>query len=578
MKKYYTILVFFIFTTLQAQSPTYQWGKFIGGSTSNEYANSVTVDASGNIITVGRFDGTTDLDPSAGVASFTSAGGNDLYITKTDSNGNFVWAKKIGGSDQDVANDVAIDSNGNIFIAGYFAYVVDFNPGAGVNNMGFSGGFTPQGFLLKLDSNGNYVWSKQFSVSAILGQQSIPLAVSIDSANNVLLGGYFVGTMAIDSEPIVYTSASSSVDSFYLKYNNSGVFQWSKQLTSVANDSLVDIRTDASNNVYITGHFNGALDFDPSTAAAVTLTPTGGFDSFLLKMDTNGNFGWANKTSGTGNEYGRAVAIDNIGNILWGGNYDGTVDFDPSAGINNLTSTGNTDNFISKIDGSGNYLWTYGFGGVNSDFLSSLAVDSDNNVYSTGNFSGTVDFNSSAGTSNFTSNGGVDIYIEKVSSTGTFVWAWAFGGQSLGGTNDVGNGLILDSSNNLYTVGYVGAGTTFPLADIRFDQINFSPGSLVTPNGAYDVFMLKLQSGTLSTNEFNTNNLKFNLYPNPSTDFVNISLDSEIKSVEIYSVQGQKVSTSTEKEINVSSLSNGMYMVRVEDENGAIATQKMMKN
>lgn len=592
MKKYYSILVFFIFTTLQAQSPTYQWGKFIGGSTSNDYANSVVVDVSGNIITVGKFDGTVDFDPGAGVVSFTSTGGYDVFITKTDSNGNLIWAKTIGNlyGNED-ASSVKVDGSGNIYICGVYYRQCDMDPGSGVTAL--TGLTSPLGgasslndsYLLKLDTNGNFQWARALAKSEYNASPrwgNFATSLTIDNLGNVVVVGSFTGRTLI-ADTVYYqantTGAGTASDMFVMKYSSAGVFQWAKQVGSNTDESPNSTIANAS-GIYITGHFNGALDFDPSTTTATTLTPAGGYDSFLLKLDANGNFGWAKKTSGTNNEYGRAVAIDNAGNILWGGNYAGTVDFDPSAGTNNLTSTGgvNTDNFISKMDASGNYLWTYGFGGVNGDFLSSLAVDSDNNVYSTGNFSGTVDFNSGTGTSNFTSNGGADIYIEKISSAGTFVWAWAFGGQSLGGANDVGNGLILDSSNNLYTVGYVGAGTTFPLADIRFDQVNFAPGSLVTPNGAYDVFMLKLQSGTLSTNEFNTNNLKFNLYPNPSTDFVNISLDSEIKSVEIYSLQGQKVTASTEKEINVSGLSNGIYMVRVEDENGAIATQKLMKN
>ena len=87
-----------------------------------------------------------------------------------------------------------------------------------------------------------------------------------------------------------------------------------------------------------------------------------------------------------------------------------------------------------------------------------------------------------------------------------------------------------------------------------------------------------VNSNTLSNLSFQTNNLKFKLYPNPVNDVVNIAIESELKTVEIYTLQGQKVMTTNQKEVNVSQLNTGIYLVKIEDENGAIATQKIIKN
>ena len=81
----------------------------------------------------------------------------------------------------------------------------------------------------------------------------------------------------------------------------------------------------------------------------------------------------------------------------------------------------------------------------------------------------------------------------------------------------------------------------------------------------------------LSSDEFNANNLKFRLFPNPTNDLLNVTLESELKSIEIYSIQGQKVLSSNLNSFSINNLSNGIYMVRIEDENGAIATQKIVK-
>jgi hypothetical protein len=85
-----------------------------------------------------------------------------------------------------------------------------------------------------------------------------------------------------------------------------------------------------------------------------------------------------------------------------------------------------------------------------------------------------------------------------------------------------------------------------------------------------------ITTGTLSSNNFKTNNLKFSMFPNPATNLLNIDIASDIQSVEIYSLQGQKVLTGSDKQINISGLSAGMYMVRVQDVDGGIATQKLL--
>lgn len=122
---------------------------------------------------------------------------------------------------------------------------------------------------------------------------------------------------------------------------------------------------------------------------------------------------------------------------------------------------------------------------------------------------------------------------------------------------------------------------------------NFNIGKSPTANfgyGNFDIDDLRIYSGVLtpseisslhnnllSSTDFNNGNLNFKLYPNPANDIINLELNNEVKNVDIYSLQGQKVHSSTEKQINISNLANGIYMVRVEDENGAVATQKLIK-
>ena len=116
----------------------------------------MAVDGSGNVHTTGYFRGTVDFDPGANVSNLDSIGEAEIYVSKLDSAGDFVWARQIGGTDFDGSTDLAVDATGNVYTTGYFFGTIDFDPGAGVSNL------TPVGgsdiFVSKLDSTGDFVW------------------------------------------------------------------------------------------------------------------------------------------------------------------------------------------------------------------------------------------------------------------------------------------------------------------------------------------------------------------------------------------------------------------------------------
>ncbi|MGB1120241.1 MAG: T9SS type A sorting domain-containing protein, partial [Chitinophagales bacterium] len=145
----------------------------------------------------------------------------------------------------------------------------------------------------------------------------------------------------------------------------------------------------------------------------------------IQKLDPSGNYLWAKSFGGTSNDVGRSITVDASGNVYTTGSFIGTVDFDPGAGTNNLTAQGNDDVFIQKLDPSGNFLWAKSFGGTSWDYGYSIALDASGNVYTTGNFQLTVDFDPGAGTNNLTPQGGYDVFIQKMSqcspTTGTDV-------------------------------------------------------------------------------------------------------------------------------------------------------------
>lgn len=168
--------------------------------------------------------------------------------------------------------------------------------------------------------------------------------------------------------------------------------------------------------------------------------------SFLNSAFAQVNFEWAKGFNGSSNNYGVSVHTDNNGNVYTMGTYSGTVDFDPGPGVYNLTANGSMDVFVHKMDWNGNFLWAKTFGGIGLDYGYSIAVDAPGNVYTTGTFTNTVDFDPGAGLTNLTSLSGNNVFIQKLNQNGGFVWAKAFGANLV-------NAIELDESDNVFTIG-----------------------------------------------------------------------------------------------------------------------------
>ncbi len=199
------------------------------------------------------------------------------------------------------------------------------------------------------------------------------------------------------------------------------------------------IAVDSNDNSYITGYFDGTAEF-----GSTTLTSSGGYDVFIAKVDSSGNYLWTVKAGGTGfYDRGNGIAVDSNGNSYITGYFDGTAEF----GSTTLTSSGGYDVFIAKVDSSGNYLWTVKAGGTGFyDRGNGIAVDSNGNSYITGYFDGTAEF----GSTTLSSAGEYDVFIAKVDSSGNYLWAVKAGGSDL----DEGWGITVDSNGNSYITGY----------------------------------------------------------------------------------------------------------------------------
>ena len=326
------------------------FAKRIGGA-GNDIGNAIRLDAAGNVLTTGSFDGTVDFDPGAATVNLVSSGAStDIFISKLDASGNYVWAKRMGGSFTDRGYSSEADAGGNVYTTGYFQGNADFDPGAGTFTLSSSSN-TEDIFVSKLDASGNFLWARAMGGAG--NDQAISLA--LDASGNVHTTGWYQGVADFDPGPTTFTLNSPpgiNDEIFVSKLNASGNFVWAKHMGGSTMDEGFSIDVDGSGNVYTTGGFTGTADFDPGPGTFTLTAPGIADDIFISKLDATGNFVCAGKLGGTGDDWGLAIAVDATGNIYSSGFFNGTGDFDPNAGIFNLTSAGGADAFISKLSPS----------------------------------------------------------------------------------------------------------------------------------------------------------------------------------------------------------------------------------
>tara|TARA_R110002050_G_scaffold74772_6_gene160330 strand:- start:97236 stop:99518 length:2283 start_codon:yes stop_codon:yes gene_type:complete len=386
----------------------------------------------------------------------------------------FEWGHSFGGIGFDFAQKIVIDNNDNVISTGYYNDSVDFDPSANVDNRTTVG--YDEIFIQKLNSDGELVWIK--SIGGL--NYDVGHSIITDSNDNIFITGHFNGTVDFDPNiGVVNLTANGSYDDiFVFKLNVNGELLWVKQVGGASFEEGLSIALDLDDNVYTTGYFSGAIDFDPGSG--IHLLTSGGI--FLQKLDNDGNFIWAkNMTGGTGLTRGKSISTDSNNNIYIGGDFSGTVDFDPGPNTINLTAN-STDAFITKINSDGDFIWAKQIGGDHSDILNELIVDYNDDLYITGYFIQSADFDPGPGVFNLTNGYSPDIYVLKLNLDGEFLWVKQFGGLN---SQNKGEGIATDLIGNVFVTG------TFA------DMIDFNPSpdtNNLTATGYSDSFILKLDS------------------------------------------------------------------------------------
>lgn len=572
----FSFLVLSIFVC--AQIPTFTWAKAFKGSADALYGHSLVLNSAGDVFSTGTFRGTADFDPGAGVfnmISGTSGSKISIYVSKLNTLGNFVWAKKIGGTQDCFGYSLDLDTSGNVYVTGYFTGVVDFDPGPGVHNI-TSGGTNLNIFVLKLDSAGDFVWAKPM----IGTNPSKGFALEVGPSGNVYTAGAFSGIVDFNPDSVATFNLSTAgfQDVYVQKLDSAGNFRWAKRMGGSNVDEAYSLVLDAAENVYTTGTFLGVANFGITLVSSVSGSNRSGF---ISKLDSAGNYVFAKAIGGSttiATAESNSITVDSYGNIYTTGTYRGTVDFDPNATSYTNTSVSNGGElYVLKLTPTGSFIWVKCMSGVSSSISRAygITLDTDRNIYTTGGFEDSVDFDPGPGLFHLTSAGTFngDAYLTKFDSVGNFLWAGKMGAAG----DEWGIDILVDGANNIYTTGTYSGATS----------VDFDPGLGVfnlAVAGAQNVFIQKLgQSPLTSSLQMDDLSGDMLIYPNPTNGTFNVFTSDQIKNgnIEIYNTIGELVYSqkiiNQQNTIDLKNQGSGLYFVKVISDGEVVGMKKVVK-
>ena len=365
------------------------WAKTFG-SASDDFGYSIKVDGEGSVLVAGLFSLTCDFDPGESLEMRTSNGSYDAFLLKLDADGNFVWVNTFGGNNYDKCNAIVVDENSNICLAGSFQEVVDFDQSNDFDVRTSSGAF--DFFVMKVNQNGSFGWVKTMGSNLYDNANSI----EIDANNNFYITGEFCNT--VDFNPgsaEFFMVADGSSNAFVLKLDSLGEFVWSKSFQSNAVSVGHSITVGDLGEAYVVGAYQGELDYDSGVDSVLTVS-NGGWDMFVVSLDSNGNYVWGKSFGGVENgDRVSSISFDqNSMSIFATGYFRSPVDFDPGPDEFVLSPLSNNATlFILKLNLYGEFSWVKTIASQEGSSAGiQITVDNFGNLFLGGGFGGTVDF------------------------------------------------------------------------------------------------------------------------------------------------------------------------------------------
>ncbi len=382
---------------------------------------SVALDAAGNVFVAGKTRGTLDAQ--------TGMGQYDAFLTRFDSAGRKVWTRQWGTAGEDEASGVAVDNDGNIYVAGTTSGPLD-----GQTHFGGE-----DAFLVKFNVDGVRQWTRQWGSN----DMDFGYGLAVDAAGDIYVVGFV--TASIDGQP-----HSGNADGFISRFNSVGVRSWSRLWGSDDDDGAYDVSVSPSGEIYVVGVTWGSLPGQ---------TSSGGWeDCFLLNFDSSGNMIWTRQWGSGINATCESVAADGHGGVYTAGNVEGTIDGQSVPAYYNV--------LLTRHDQTGARNWSRIWGTAGYDFGFSVVTDDAGDAYVTGATQGSMDGQ--------THRGGHDLFLSKVDAGGVRLWTRMWGSTS----DDLSYSLVHDPSGGFFLTGYSWGGLNGQSSSgVEDIFLLFTPGS-----------------------------------------------------------------------------------------------------
>jgi len=448
--------------------PSWQWAAGAGGP-GYDLAKGVAVSPGGNVFITGSFYSDTI---SFGSTSHANWGLGDLYIAGYDPSGNSLWSLAAGSSEEEIGNDIATDSSGNIYVTGSFSSdAMTLGSSLLLNNDPVNG--TADVFLAKMDAAGNVLWATSAGGNISDGAYSI----ACDGAGNIYITGEFTSPSITFGS---YVLTNNNISNFFIaKYDPAGNVLWAHN-NDLGYGWGLSIAADAVGNAYALGSFiDTTIVFGSNTiqnADGLGWTP----DLFLVKFDMNGNVQWVNGIGGTDSDEDGSIATDLWGNVFVCGFYfSNTINI--GGIVLNNGSAGGDDYFAAKFNTNGNVLWAKDADGYSEPYA--IAVDAHGNCYVTGEFQVSVSFGADTLFQDTTGGNFLgDVFVVRYDANGNPTWQISADGNHY----DEPWAITTDANRNVYIAG-----------DFAGDTIDFGGNVLLndTTDHTTDVFVCKLYGG-----------------------------------------------------------------------------------
>ncbi|MEI6409588.1 MAG: SBBP repeat-containing protein [Bacteroidota bacterium] len=440
------------------------WVKKIGGAQSDN-SEDAKFDQYGNLYLLGTFNLTVDFDPGPGVFNlYGGSNSTDAFVLKLDPNGNFIWAKQFNAADNADfwANNLALDSNGSIYVAGRYSGKLDADPGNGTFYLSTAFYTYTEAAVIKLDATGNFSWAKTYG-----GSYNEEIAsIAVDAQGGLISFGTFQGSVDFDPGPGVFygTTDQASTDFFLQKLDSLGNFVWGRHWESNASfrANSACMKQDDNGNIILAGTIMGKFDSDPGPD--VRSLNAVNFNIFLEKLDTAGKFLWAKQIGGINFGWLNGIDVDELGNIYTTGNFEHTCNFSTGITPMNLTADSSSNAFVLKSDFLGNSTWVKQILGQSSGAIVHVSPRGD--VYVGGSFRGTVNLNPGPDPVYGTSLGIYNFFIVKYNQE------WHFYGAVF---NDLNHNGVQDTDE-------------YGMKGIRVGALNTEKYATTDKSGVYNLY------------------------------------------------------------------------------------------